>query len=184
MCQSVAVRSSGRIGDVCHQISTWPLWWPLHSRSNPPGRRCSLSRSLSWGCGWPGAVNATVKRRPAPIAIKSPTMVAEASRFFSQDFIALIRGDASSSTCSSVGDCGRSYQACCIAFGLKRATLVAATSKMAAARPAPTAAIAALSLPLAVRYIASLTKSSPDLSLAARAHCPNFSMTLCGTLHI
>jgi len=31
-----------------------------------------------------------------------------------------MKGDSiGSSTCSHVGDCGKSYQACCIAFGIK-----------------------------------------------------------------
>ena len=44
------------------------------------------------------------------------------SVFFSEEFLALLKGEqaeADGSTCSAVGDCGKSYQACCIAYGLK-----------------------------------------------------------------
>jgi hypothetical protein len=44
---------------------------------------------------------------------------ADAATFFSEEFIALMKGNVASSTCSHVGDCGKSYQACCIAFGIK-----------------------------------------------------------------
>ena len=40
--------------------------------------------------------------------------------FVSPDFVQLLNKHASlSATCSAVGDCGRAYQACCVAFGAK-----------------------------------------------------------------
>lgn len=44
------------------------------------------------------------------------------SVFFNEDFVALLKGEqaeADGATCSAVGDCGKSYQACCIAYGIK-----------------------------------------------------------------
>ena len=75
----------------------------------------TLLAALSMGL----ALNQTVKQDSVAAVKQDSVVPTPASAFFNEEFIALMRGDASSSSCSAVGDCGKSYQACCIAFGLK-----------------------------------------------------------------
>ena len=53
----------------------------------------------------------------APAHAQEP--VVDASVFFSEEFMAIMRGDEPSNGCSATGDCGKSYQACCLAFKVK-----------------------------------------------------------------
>lgn len=53
----------------------------------------------------------------APAHAQEPVM--DASIFFKEEFMAIMRGEEPSNGCSAKGDCGKSYQACCIGFGAK-----------------------------------------------------------------
>jgi len=64
-----------------------------------------------------GAVTPSAKEA---VTVKETDHAKDAAPFFSEEFMALMKGEYSDPNgCSATGDCGKSYQACCIAFGAK-----------------------------------------------------------------
>ena len=56
----------------------------------------------------------------AKVSVKQTDLAKDAAPFFGEEFMALMKGDYSGpNSCSAPGDCAKSYQACCIAFGVK-----------------------------------------------------------------
>ena len=64
-----------------------------------------------------GAVTPSAKEA---VTVKETDHAKDAAPFFSEEFMALMKGEYSDPNgCSAPGDCAKSYQACCIAFGAK-----------------------------------------------------------------